>query len=243
MILTPNSWGALREYNTCHHPGGSGKGGQFADRGVCGTSGPVTETPEFKAWFGDSVVTNADGSPRVMYHSTGANPEYFRPFTHFGTAKAANDRFDTLHDFSVNTVGREAAKTQVVPVYLSIKNPLRMPDLASVDQFGETLPDNWDDYSGGDPKYPLGWEGEGSVATILYQMDEITRDEFWDVQYNNDKAFRLLMRKGYDGIVYKNDVEDAGNDSYIIFKASQAKSALANLKFDRRKARMVEVVR
>jgi Serine/Threonine/Tyrosine Kinase found in polyvalent proteins len=33
------------------------------------------------------------------------------------------------------------------------------------------------------------------------------------------------IEKGYDGIVYKNEVEDVGSDSYIIFDPEQAKSA------------------
>ena len=32
----------------------------------------VTDTPEFQRWFGDSVVVNEDGSPKVVYHGTDA---------------------------------------------------------------------------------------------------------------------------------------------------------------------------
>ncbi len=37
----------------------------------------ITETPEFKAWFGDSKVVDADGKPLVVYHGTGRDVSAF----------------------------------------------------------------------------------------------------------------------------------------------------------------------
>ena len=39
----------------------------------------VTETPEFKAWFGDSKVVDADGKPLTVYHGTLADITAFDP--------------------------------------------------------------------------------------------------------------------------------------------------------------------
>jgi hypothetical protein len=39
MILVPDSFGAqLQEFNPCHEPGGSDRGGQFAKKGSCGSA-------------------------------------------------------------------------------------------------------------------------------------------------------------------------------------------------------------
>src|SRR5690606_19309643 len=38
----------------------------------------------------------------------------------------------------------------------------------------------------------------------------------------------VLAENGFDGIEYKNEVEDYGSKSYIIFDPSQAKSAIGN---------------
>jgi hypothetical protein len=38
-----------------------------------------TGTKEFKDWFGDSTITNPDGSPKVMYHGTARDIETFKP--------------------------------------------------------------------------------------------------------------------------------------------------------------------
>lgn len=219
----------LREHNPCHSPAD----GQFSVKGSC-NSGKQTDNPAFKEWFGDSVVTNKDGSPMVVYHSTSANPDSFRPYTHFGTAGAANDRASALRSFSTMVVGRKEDQSAVFPVYLSIQNPLRLPDLAEMDN--PDLP-----FEDGSGFHPRSWESETDLAEVLYEMNEITRDEFWDVQYSPKKAFELLKAKGYDGIVYKNVIEDAGKDSYIIFHPSQVKSAIANRgTFDRARAKFTE---
>lgn len=86
-----------------------------------------TDTPAFRRWFGDSKVVNAEGRPLVVYHAT---PLDFTRFArtkdahlgyHFGTAVQANKR----------TAARELAgkaEWRLIPVHLSMKNPLRVID-------------------------------------------------------------------------------------------------------------------
>jgi hypothetical protein len=188
-------------------------------------------TPAFKAWFGNSKVVDAQGNPQVMYHATQKEIDVFLPYTHFGTQGAANDRDNTLRDFYDNTIKnpQRSHGANVVPVYLSVKNPLRMQDLASVDSnTGEWLasPDP-SAVEGEEQPYARSWEGEEAVATTLLEMGIIDIDEFEDHR-SNEKAFELLKQKGYDGIVYKNTVEDAGRDSWIVFSPAQIKSAIGN---------------
>ncbi len=38
-----------------------------------------TKTPEFKRWFGDSVIVDSQGRPQVVYHGTRADFDTFRP--------------------------------------------------------------------------------------------------------------------------------------------------------------------
>lgn len=199
------------------------------------SSGGGTDSEALKSWFGKSVVTNGDGSPKRMFHSSSHDFDEFRPGSHFGTAGAANDRAEALNDFSVNVVGRKAEESRVLPVYLAIENPLRMPDLASqyMTDRGEIIGEGevdarLDEFSQYERPHPMAWESETDLSEWLYRNDVISSDEFWDVQYSPDKAMALLKSKGYDGIVYNNSVEDAGNDSYIIFDPNQVKSAIAS---------------
>lgn len=213
--------------------GGSGSGGQ-------------TDTPAFKAWFGRSKVVDAKGQPLKVYHATNVDPTAFKSGTHFGTVDAANQRAEQLRSFS-DVVHRPAGPFQIMPVYLSIQHPLRLPDMASLDEnTGQPLTEAIEEFK---KKYPTkeeqqyasehegephvrAWEDNGSgsgLAQTLVERDVITREEFWDHQFDSNlRIFGLLEKKGYDGIVYQNYVEDPGKDSWIAFHPNQVKSALGN---------------
>lgn len=206
-------------------------------------------------------AANKAGYKIQAAHSTNAGP--FTVFktdnlsAHFGTEKAAQDRAQQLRDFSVNVVGRKHNEARVMPLFLKIENPLKLPDLASLtqDQRGEIKPikeareewmsklsdedreawENPDDYEGdvqddiqqeyGDYPRPMAWESETDFSEVLRDKGLISNDEFWEVQHDPQAAVELLKEKGYDGIEYVNDVEDAGSVSHIVFDPSQVKSA------------------
>ena len=190
------------------------KGRGFAIRGKAQTAGGIveqrgveepvaqTETPEFKAWFSDSKVTDSAGKPLVVYHGTDAEFSEFktrREGAHFGTFDQASFRVSSRSD------GR------VLPVYLSIQNPARLPDL-----------NTW---------------AAGGVATELLKTKAITKDQAALVHADLDagrggiaawKTLKsILAERGIDGIVYANTEEGAG-DSYIAFRPEQIKSAIGN---------------
>jgi GNAT superfamily N-acetyltransferase len=71
-----------------------------------------TDTPEFKRWFGDSKVVDADGKPQVVYHGT-SSPKFSR-------FKSDEGEFF----FTENSdVAKEFGPRSEV-VYLSLKDPL-----------------------------------------------------------------------------------------------------------------------
>jgi hypothetical protein len=164
------------------------------------------ETPAFKNWFGDSKVVDDQGNPLVVYHGTNADFNSFLPFSHFGTAVAAN----AITEYSVDNIDTGKYAPRTMPVYLSIKNPLRIEDSAA----GHTIEDLAIIAEDND-LLRLDEDGTSEIDFIL-EPDDI-----------NEQAGRLadaMLREGYDGFVYTNLVEDAGNDSYIIVDASQVKS-------------------
>jgi hypothetical protein len=70
---------------------------------------PQTDTPEFKKWFGDSKVVDADGKPLVVYHGTNAEFDAFE---------------DTpMHGMIWFAIDKELAAQygeKVLPVYLKV---------------------------------------------------------------------------------------------------------------------------
>ena len=187
-----------------------------------------TETPEFQAWFGGSKVVDQNGQPLVLYHGTSDKVSKFKAIGgiagHFSTAEAANTRLgDRAED-----AGRESRRdllpgSSLIPVFLSIKNPVRMSDV----HFDEGFTFARDLQTKGilteEELLPIvGPGGPRSDAKQVAAMVE------------------LLKAKGYDGIVYKNNIEAAGADTYIPFSPEQVKSAIGNSgAFDPKDARIL----
>lgn len=154
-----------------------------------------TETPAFKAWFGDSKVVDAQGKPLVVYHSTSAESD-FSKFNkrvgdignHFGTLGQAEDRLSYTNKF-----GSEYKNPRIIPVYLSIKRPLRLKDA-----------------------------GAWNASNLKFQLLDIFPNDATRIgsRWGNDgikstKDIREFIKsKGYDGVVYKNIGETAGADEY-----------------------------
>lgn len=229
------------EYVEEEHP--RDEHGLWIEKGSEARGSGHTDSPEFKKWFGDSVIVNPDGSPRIVYHASPANFDEFQPNSHFGDRQAANQRAAVVGDFK-EEIGAPPVPYSVYPVYLKLENPLRMPDLVTVDeQSGRPLEEALADFnekpadvrarmeeSGEEPR-ASSWEGEESVSSWLLFNGIIDIDEFEDHRSAED-AFELLREKGYDGIVYKNAFEHAGHDSWIVFDPANVKSALAAHEFD-----------
>jgi len=176
------------------------------------------DSPEFKAWFGDSKVVDEAGEPLVVYHGTTADFDEFLTDTdmgaHFGTALAAEDRLRALGEARYPRSG----DPRTVTAYLKIENPYRMPDMGDMWD-GPSVARYLADDSGLD--FSL-WSG-GSRGLI----------EDVDMVGDSAPVQEFLRRNGYDGIVYKNIEEgrrdiggtDTLSDSYIAFDPTQIKSA------------------
>lgn len=169
----------------------------------------------FWRWFGDSKVVAANGAPQVMYHGTGAD---FDAFSEAGFGGHFTSDTEVASRFAGVDNGR------VLPVYLSLKNPLRVADhggnhtdakgvaLALVD--ATALPADY-------------------LNDAFYErlMKDGALGNFDKYEANNLEELRrmrdALEAQGYDGIVYNNTAE-GGGDAYIAFRGAQIKSATGN---------------
>jgi hypothetical protein len=84
-----------------------------------------TTTPEFKAWFGESKVVDAQGKPLVMYHGTTADFNEFK--LQSGRIWFAADPSYTNPYAGENARARGEFKVggNVMPLMVAMKNPLR----------------------------------------------------------------------------------------------------------------------
>jgi len=212
-----------------------------------------TETPEFKAWFGESKVLDDNGQPLVVYHGTHSDfTSFSRKFeigTHLGDSAQAAERIDGL----VRSQRQDEKGARTIPAFIRIKKPLRLRDLGS--------------WSPDDVATELTKKGILEADTLNAIRADLARP-ITDGTHNDRQSgiFKTLIEAieaaGYDGIVYKNRYEfpgsaeaqqkideaqiygesvtaarknfselrkkNAGSDSYIVFHPDQIESALGN---------------
>jgi hypothetical protein len=170
-------------------------------QGLLFEAAPPVKSEAFREWFGDSKVVDADGNPAVQYHGTlnggsieGRMDTAFTEFrtnselgAHFGTAAQAASRLPS----GVIPIGGE----RIYPVYLSIKNPIRLTDYG---QFSarELVPQLID----------LGlFTKDGGNEVLRHLIGGTWEGE----QLATEKCKEILRQAGYDGVVYLNRREGA----------------------------------
>jgi hypothetical protein len=202
------------------------------------------DTPEFKRWFGDSKVVNADGTPKVVYHGTTKDfdvpkvsykrEEYAKFGFHVGSEEAANTRL-------VQTEGLEAQGANIMPIYVRAENPLRMDEnrlgrwgiddiMSAVMEKAErgeidgVSPDAIEDFF--NDRFDI--EAEIGVENNLAEPRVWQDDGMWMPGERSSYLKAFLQQLGYDSIVYNNEFE-GGGDSYILLDPAQIKSATGNI--------------
>ena len=90
----------------------------------------VTQTPQFKKWFGKSKVVDEKGEPLVVYHGTQSE---FSKFDKNKIGKNDSGFFGTGYYFSSdaetsNAYAGESSGASVLPTYLNVENPYIWPD-------------------------------------------------------------------------------------------------------------------
>ena len=176
---------------------------------------PAERQENFNAWFGDSIVVDEQGNPLVVYHGTQTSFEEFGEKStmsdgirrrlptelgyHVGTQGQANQVSLRPNRFTVNDA------SQIMPLYASIKNPLRLEDIAQ-----------WEPYS---IISRLSDEGGEFTVKAIRDMFKDAFDRYvpdWDKNKNVDVneylelvGFKKALNElGYDGIVYLNRFEN-----------------------------------
>ena len=131
----------------------------------------------------------------------------FKPGTHFGSPWAAQQR---MADEMANPKPAPAGGT--IPVQMDINRPLRIDDPATQhDVLGiATELENTLSRPGLTTQMERAQAAGADDATLYGLLDE------------------LLQKEGYDGLVYRNAVEDAGSDSYIATRPGTVRSAITD---------------
>lgn len=102
----------------------------------------VTESRQFKRWFGESKVVNADGSPKIVYHQTEND------FTVFDTRREGAGTRDNGTPFGIflkssnRDIGLKGKKQMAL--YARIVNPLRARDRSELTRLMRNMSPEYD---------------------------------------------------------------------------------------------------
>jgi hypothetical protein len=191
--------------------------------------------PAFREWFKDSKVVDERGLPLVVWHSNAmwntADDAVAARFNAFDFSKQIDlgMHFGTLS--AARTVGGLCR-----PFYLSLQNPLRVPDMESWVHgypYSSDLPEHA--YVAGHISLKLYSTYREQEAALLESFRTAYGDKLdaRPLPHNLDREWRhrnslrlrdLLLNAGYDGVVYENEHEDAGSISWIALHPGQIKS-------------------
>lgn len=192
----------------------------------------LAKTPDFANWFANSKVADPAGNPLVMYHGTTKEISTLKPSdlgVHVGTVDQAQSRIDYHGEKGGN----------VMPLYVSIKNPLRLNDSPT-----------WKDPAWYVEKSGIAdylskelVEEAGNLRNVYKNIiaanngknDEVAQKKMMEVADKvNKKVVEELKAQGYDGIVYSNTHDGTslssrmrGDDSYIAFSPDQIRSVFS----------------
>lgn len=224
----------------------TGNNGEFGEnREILKSAERMARTPEFEKWFGDSLVVNADGTPKVVYrgeHGADGGIDFQSRLASlsFGTREVANAYASEPND---STDRAEAPR--LYPVYLRIENPfmndpsdpfIELSDVA--DKLGEDVAE------AAARKFAPEIEGTGnweenfaddydSVEQLLDERPEAVRELYtlaWRF-FDMPEFVNAAKKAGYDGAIhaeYGTHSEQEEGAEYKVFDQAQVKSAIGN---------------
>ena len=164
--------------------------------------GPVTNTLAFKKWFGNSKITNEDGSPKVMYHGTAADFSAFR--NNFRGAYFVTDNPEFASAFSPETdkTLEESTGSNVMPLYVKAENPF---DFENVEHVQAVLKELNKNKQGG--------------FTEAY----LNNNNNWQAIEDRDTQ-RAIKKLGFDSFY----VNEGGDKNLGLYNQNQVKSSTGN---------------
>jgi len=181
-------------------------------------------TTQLTKWFGKSKIVDKQGNPLKVYHNgyfdktSHKIPNISSEGMHFGTQEAARERAyvkfidDCYEDIKIeqDKHGKYHWKMKGYSSYDVDKEGWYSEEEAEMNA-EEKARELGDDYA-----------GEGFHITTAYL--KIENPKYIPDQKNNWKnEIDTAKQQGYDGIIYKNKVEDSGSTSFVVFHPKQIK--------------------
>jgi hypothetical protein len=172
------------------------------------------ETPEFKNWFGESKVVDAEGKPLVMYHGT-RSPQDFNTFRTDSGHNYGPGAYFTPEARRASGYAGEQEGARVYSTYVSVEKPYTVQSDATIQDLGYKLRQ--------DPA------NDALIQKLLQKYNSTDKNILGNAEVGN----AWLREQGYDGIIkQRNRYTEDGYVPEVVevvaFNPEQVKSATAN---------------
>jgi hypothetical protein len=172
------------------------------------------ETPEFKNWFGESKVVDAEGKPLVMYHGT-RSPQDFNTFRTDSGHNYGPGAYFTPEARRASGYAGEQEGARVYSTYVSVEKPYTVQSDATIQDLGYKLRQ--------DPA------NDALIQKLLQKYNSTDKNILGNAEVGN----AWLREQGYDGIIkQRNRYTEDGYVPEVVevvaFNPEQIKSATAN---------------
>jgi len=197
-----------------------------------------TKLPQFKKWFSGSKVVDDAGEPLAMYHGTsvpdvevfetyGSNYGLMGTGSYFTASPKVASGYAETGRRKASRLGSEPSPN-VMPVYLSLKNPIDMDAVADKDAWTRGLQGS---YLGDDAiDVVRGLEPGATNEVALRELESLLMDLELP-RHEGAEEIRVLFEKmGHDGLTHIGGGRTGGlkHRVYVAFDPEQVKSATGN---------------
>ncbi len=206
-----------------------------------------TDTPEFKRWFGDSKVVDADGKPLVVYHGTASDISVFdisrsgestNNTGFYGQGAYFTEDIEDATGYAAWAERGEGGRN-LIPAYLSIRNPVYVhvnpkteADKSRSRQSLQVLLDQLEK-NGVFGTYPDPNEAGSLFGKLTKLLANAEFEKFMGTMYNSQgggqAVTELAQKAGFDGVAVYSFKRDRNMlIEAVAFKPEQIKSAVGN---------------
>lgn len=199
------------------------------------SANPQIDTPEFKAWFGDSKVADEAGRPMVVYHGTTGDVQQFdvsRRGENTSAESAGMGFFFTDDAVTADSYANYAATDAKIAALLKeAEIAERRGDWDAYD--AKVVEYEMLDASFTEPQNRLA--GQNTLPVYLAIKNPLRVDAAGEnaVGFDIPRAIRKAISGKHDGLIIENLDDAAGLTNrpathYVVFKPTQIKSAVGN---------------
>ena len=207
----------------------------------------LRDTPQFKEWFGNSKIVNADGTPKVMYHGTAQDISEFKPKQAGAIFVTDNPKFaesfsSASEDWMEKNISKFFTDEQIERLVNQAEINAQRNGSNFIEERSKVFLENLPSRANIMPVYvkadnPFDYKNKSHISALEKYEEE---NRYTDRSISNDIGYipygtwenvesfnvqKAIKSLGFDGFY----VREGGQKNLAVYKPEQIKSATGNV--------------